>query len=62
MATRIRDTGLPGWWMVPAIIVITGIVSCVGSNEVSRALHTLSWLCCLLVPGNALVKGVTTGQ
>jgi uncharacterized membrane protein YhaH (DUF805 family) len=57
MAKRIRDIGLPGWWMVLAIIVITGVVSYMVSNEVSNALHTLIWVVLLLVPGNALARG-----
>ena len=60
MAKRIRDIGLPGWWMVLAIMVITGVVSYMVSNEVSSALHTLIWVMLLLVPGNALTKTART--
>ena len=58
MAKRIRDIGLPGWWSVLAIIVITGIVSYMVSNEVSNGLSTLIWVVLLLVPSNAQAKGV----
>jgi len=56
MAKRIRDIGLPGWWMVLAIFVISGVVSYMVSNEVSNGLNTLIWVVLLLVPGNALAK------
>ena len=58
MAKRIRDIGLPGWWSVLAIIVITGIVSYMVSNEVSNGLSTLIWVVLLLVPSNSQAKGV----
>jgi len=58
MAKRIRDIGLPGWWSVLTIIVITGVVSYMVSNEVSSALHTLILVVLLLVPSNALAKKV----
>jgi uncharacterized membrane protein YhaH (DUF805 family) len=58
MAKRIRDIGLPGWWSVLAIIVITGIVSYMVSNEVSNGLSTLIWVVLLLVPSNSQSKGV----
>ena len=58
MAKRIRDIGLPGWWSVLAIIVITGIVSYMVSNEVSNGLSTLIWGVLLLVPSNSQAKGV----
>jgi len=57
MAKRIRDIGLPGWWMVLAIFVISAVVSYMISDEVSSALNTLIWVVILLVPSNALAKG-----
>ena len=57
MAKRIRDIGLPGWWMVLAIFIISGVVSYMISNEVSSALNTLIWVVLVLVPSNALAKG-----
>jgi uncharacterized membrane protein YhaH (DUF805 family) len=57
MAKRIRDIGLPGWWMVLAIFVISAVVSYMISDEVSSGLNTLIWVVILLVPSNALAKG-----
>lgn len=56
MAKRIRDIGLPGWWMVLAIIIISGAVSYWVSDQVSSGLNTLIWFVLLLVPTNALAK------
>ena len=53
MAKRIRDTGLPGWWLVLVIVVLTGIVSYVISEEASSGLHTLIWVLLLLIPTHA---------
>ena len=57
MAKRIRDIGLPGWWMVLAIVVTTGVVSYVVSSEASSALHTLVLVVLLLVPGDVFGRG-----
>jgi uncharacterized membrane protein YhaH (DUF805 family) len=56
MAKRLRDIGLPGWWLVLAIFVISGVVSYQVSNEVSSGLNTMIWVVMLLVPGNAFAK------
>ena len=53
MAKRIRDIGLPGWWSVLAIAVVTGVVSVAISDQASSGLHTLIWLALLLIPTNA---------
>ena len=58
MAKRIRDNGLPGWWMVLAIFVVSGVVSYMISDEISGGLNTLIWVVLLLVPSNALVKEI----
>ena len=58
MAKRIRDIGLPGWWMVLAIFVVSGVVSYMISDEISGGLNTLIWVVLLLVPSNALVKEI----
>ncbi len=50
MAKRIRDIGLPGWWLVLGIVVLTGIVSYVVSSEMSSSLHTLIWVVLMLIP------------
>ena len=59
MAKRIRDTGLLGWWVVLAIIVGTGVVSVVISNEASSGLHTLIWIALLLIPSDVFTKGAS---
>ena len=54
MAKRVRDIGLPGWWAVLAVIVVTGAVSYWISDEAANGLHTLVWVVLLLVPGKAV--------
>jgi len=54
---RIRDIGLPGWWMVLAIFDVSGVGSYMISAEVMRGLNTLIWVVLLLIPSNALTKG-----
>ena len=57
MAKRIRDIGLPGWWMALAFAVLSGVVSVAVSQQASSGLHTLIWILLLLIPGNAVGKG-----
>ena len=57
MAKRIRDSGLPGWWGVLIIAVVSGVVSVVISEEASSGLHTLVWFVLLFVPTNAFNRG-----
>ena len=56
MAKRLRDIGLPGWWMVLAIVVVTGAVAVMVSDEASNILQTLIWIVLLLVPSNSLTS------
>jgi len=56
MAKRIRDIGLPGWWMVLAIFVISGVVSYRVSDNVSSGVNAAIWFVLLLVPSNALAR------
>ena len=53
MAKRVRDIGLPGWWVVLAVTVLTGMLGYLVSEEVGNGLHTLVWVVLLLVPGKA---------
>ena len=53
MAKRVRDIGLPGWWVVLAVTVLTGMLGYWVSEEVGNGLHTLVWVVLLLVPGKA---------
>ena len=57
MAKRIRDIGLPGWWTVLAIFIVSGVVSYVVSDNAGSIVNTLAWLAVVLVPGNAPAKG-----
>lgn len=57
MAKRIRDIGWPGWWGVLGIVVLTGIVSSLISEEAGNGLHTLFWVLLLLIPGNIVAGG-----
>ena len=56
MAKRIRDIGLPGWWMVLALIVLGMLLSYFVSQQAGSGLHTLIWLLLVLIPGNAVGK------
>jgi uncharacterized membrane protein YhaH (DUF805 family) len=53
MAKRIRDTGLPGWWGVGALMVIGIALSALLSEELGSSFHTLSWVILLLIPSNS---------
>ena len=57
MAKRFRDIGLPGWWMVLAVFVASGIVSYLFSENAGSGLSTLVWVVLVLVPSGALAKG-----
>ena len=57
MAKRIRDIGLPGWWSVLAIFIVSGVVSYAVSDNASSIVNTLVWFAVVLVPSNALTRG-----
>jgi len=57
MAKRIRDIGLPGWWTVLAIFIVSGVVSYLVSENAGNIVNTLAWVAAVLVPSNALAKG-----
>lgn len=56
MAKRIRDTGLPGWWMVLALIVLGMLLSYFVSQQAGSGLHTLIWILLVLIPGRSFGK------
>jgi len=56
MAKRIRDIGLPGWWMVLALIVLGMLLSYFVSQQASSGLHALTWVLLILIPGNTVGK------
>lgn len=57
MAKRLRDIGLPGWWSVLAVAVLTGAVSFAVSEQASSGLHLLIALALALIPTGAFSKG-----
>ncbi|MCK5663555.1 MAG: DUF805 domain-containing protein [Thiotrichaceae bacterium] len=56
MAKRIRDIGLPGWWSILVIMIISGALSYAVSQQASSGFHTLIWILLVLVPTNTLEK------
>ena len=50
MAKRIRDMGLPGWWMVLALFVAAALTAGFVSQQASGAFNSLTWLALLLIP------------
>ena len=56
MAKRIRDIGLPGWWMVLALIVLGMLLSYFVSQQAGSGLHTLIWILLVLIPGKSFGK------
>ena len=56
MAKRIRDIGLPGWWVVLVVMLLTGFSSTVGPEQIGSGLSTLIWIALLLIPGGAFSK------
>ena len=56
MAKRIRDIGLPGWWVVLAVMLLTGFSSTAGPEQIGSGLSTLIWIALLLIPGGAFSK------
>lgn len=51
MAKRIRDIGLPGWWLVLGLAILGGILTAQFSEQASNALSLLVWLALLAIPG-----------
>jgi len=56
MAKRFRDIGLAGWWMVLAVLVFTGVLSAVVSEQAGNITQTLIWILILLLPGKLLTR------
>ena len=56
MAKRIRDMGLPGWWVVLALVIVSGLLGSMVSEEAGGGFHSLVFLILLLVPSNAFGK------
>jgi uncharacterized membrane protein YhaH (DUF805 family) len=56
MAKRIRDMGLPGWWVVLVLVIVSGVLGSMVSEQAGGGFHTLVYLILLLVPSNAFGK------
>lgn len=52
MAKRIRDIGLPGWWIVLILLILESVVSYYVSQQASSGLHTLTWILLVLIPSD----------
>jgi len=50
MAKRVRDMGLPGWWVVLGFVVLSAIISAGISERASGGLYFLFWISLLLIP------------
>ena len=59
-AKRLRDIGLPGWWSVLGILIISSALSFGLSDEAASAFSLLVLIALLLVPTGAL--GRTSGR
>ena len=57
MAKRIRDIGLPGWWVLLAIIVLESVVTYTVSQQAGGNSHILITVVLLLIPSNTFAKG-----
>ncbi len=52
VAKRIRDIGLPGWWLVLGLAIFGGILSTQFSEQAGSALSLIVWLALLVIPGD----------
>lgn len=53
---RIRDTGLPGWWVLVAIFIVEIIVAIFMTQKTSANLHILLTIILLFIPSNTFIK------
>lgn len=58
-AKRIRDIGLPGWWGVLVIILLSIALSLLVSAQFSNGVGTLIWLALLLIPTDTFEQVVS---
>lgn len=56
MAKRIRDMGLPGWWTILGIFILSIVVIAFVSEQAGSVLNTVAWLALLLLPGETFNK------
>jgi len=55
-AKRVRDMGLPGWWVVASAVLIGLILSQVLPDQTASGLNAAVWLALLLVPGGVFER------
>lgn len=55
-AKRIRDTGLPGWWVLLAVLILQIITSSFISQETSGGLHFFLTVILFLIPTDTFAK------
>ncbi len=61
-AKRIRDIGLPGWWVVLSIGLLTLIFSNAVSTETASGLNAAAWLALFMVPSGVLESRTSPPQ
>jgi uncharacterized membrane protein YhaH (DUF805 family) len=54
MAKRIRDIGLSGWWVVVALVLLTGLTGQFHEGETGAGLTGVVFLLVVLIPSNAI--------
>lgn len=53
-AKRFRDIGLPGWWLVLAVVLLSMAIATTALPEAASGLHLLVFVVLCLVPTGAL--------
>lgn len=56
MAKRIRDMGLSGWWIVLALLLVSGGVSAGASEQTGSAVYGVFTILLLLIPSDTFGK------
>lgn len=53
MAKRIRDVGLPGWWVILTIVALQFFIYSNFSEQIGGGLYTLIWFLLIIMPTNS---------
>lgn len=56
MAKRLRDMGLPGWMVLAGVVVVTGLVSALISQNIAGLVNLVVWLALLFTPPGIFLK------
>ncbi|MEI2770233.1 MAG: DUF805 domain-containing protein [Candidatus Competibacter sp.] len=56
-AKRVRDTGLPGWWVILAAVIVGVLISAFAGQQASGLWTLATTLALLLIPSNAFGGG-----